>query len=561
MITPINGTVPLVYVNPTMPIPDHPPEDKIPILDNRVRRRTTWQNICYYGAHTFNWLQIFITYYITGHLYQQSISEYTYFRGGTTTCQLFYDYFRPSRWLYFAFAFNYFDLHYSFNIGQKFTGYITLPINIGGVVLNAVLLFLTMALYLPGANVDGNGDTGNIAQDWKFCGVQAYINNTANNCDAKNPTGLALTPTVTASDLRLNVDYQWFLALLILMLVFGLAKTALSSFLKETLGGVQDVVAIAKSGLESIQTGAMIQLPGQKPKQIVKERNLYDNLEFFDVYRTEQVVFFFPVELLDFIAGCCYIVWLGWFQQNTGTVKKLFVAVGSASEFREPYSFINYVFYASIAFSVLFWYLSARLGTMFDNIWAVASSMVGSFWYFGTFVFMGFAYWISCNGYGFGDNICNDPQRFCAAVGAQGAYYLNAANNCKNNYPCPTTYTPAQLGWADDYKIITIFVCYWFLVNMIELVYSTSIQLRIRKFAADKVKTMIAEDEAAKEVLKEYMGLAATEEQYRFTNQLQFNPYMGMGYGSMNPYQNMYPPQQYTQIPTYNPDTDKPKSE
>jgi hypothetical protein len=522
----------------------------IKIIDNRIRERTPWQNICYFTAHITNILQICIGVYIFGFLYQDVISERTYFRGGTTTCELYYDWnTHAARWLYFLFAFNILDWRISMNIGEKFLGGITIFSNAIAVLLNAILIVVTMIAFYPSCNVDNYLDSGNICQDRRACGIQSYIANVANNCAAKNPTGLPIFPTVAPSDLTADMTFQLIFGFMITVFVLGLVKTIASISISETTKILSSVYNYGKE----LSTGDFTSVKNignifnkQPPKPIVKEQNLYNNLDFFTIYKNYHVIFYVAIEWFDYMFGLAIIVWFGWFQQNTGTTQYNYTVdlahVGKSTFTVKP-NLSNYWFYGFLALIMFFWMFNSKLATFFSNWMTIVGSICGFFTTLILILWSFFNFTIFCNRDGWGSNICNHKKAFC------GLYYTNLANHCPNDFACPNPIEAGELTWDANYIILTIILCCALVFFLVTIIYSIVLQIQIQKYKVNPLESALKSSQFIDNELKENLGYIPRESD--LNNQPFQNPYQPIYQSPYTPNYVQMPPQQYMPVPNY----------
>jgi hypothetical protein len=454
------------------------------IYDNPTKGRTATQNLWVYAGLFSNLIIILILVSTFAVHYQLTPTLYTYFVGGTTDCEVFND-LRLHRWLYLALVIvNLPSMFLGLNIGEAFWGAVTFVPCLFALVGN-VIIFIILNFYLINLNVDGYGDTGNIAQDYRFCGIAAHISNAANACEKFNPTNLALTPAITAANLKWNTEFLLLYLIMIVIIILGLVMLASNYFTPTS-------TALLKEGaevIEKLRAGDYKQLLGLDPaanalKNFGEKAGSF-KLDFFTPYTAWQIWFYIPMMTIVILLGVYGAVWFGWFQQNVKTWPYVYVAVTSPS----PHAVLthnialgNFLFYAFLGVNLLAWCSLAWMLNFRLHKLSFAGSIVGFLANTLILLVLFFVFLTTANRDGFWWNIANDRQRFCAAQTASPFYqwFSNAANRCPNNYACPTQFEPADLELDWDFRVLLGYACTSWVCFLILTIYNTSIYLHLR---------------------------------------------------------------------------------
>lgn len=483
-----------------------PGEESIVIVNNDVRRRTEAQNWGYYLSYIFTFLRALIVWFILSWGTLMMTSEFTYFRSGTTSCDRFYSY-DALRFTTFAFAIiNGVDIFMSFNIGQKFIGGYTLITNVVAIVGNLIILAIWFFGFVLGCNVDGSGDTGNFCQNRLFCGINSILANVQNNCLYLNPTNLRLCDTkVTLATLPPDGVFLMIFILMILCTAFVIAGTLFSLIIPETTEMARSTTQFVDDSLKQLANGKLppADTVGVAPK-IVKERNIYDIIGFFTIYKRYHVMFYFPVMLMIVLGLLYTLIILGWFQQNVKPFKRVFEQDPiklNCSVFKNVTDWTNALFYSSIGFILIAFWSQSRLGNLFSNWIAVYGAAFGFLVTCILLAWTTFDQWIYCNRPGFSieHNMCHDPQRYCATyLDANGTMpmWTNPSSGCKNAYTCPETYSLSDLTMNENYQALLIFLAFVLIVFACIFVYSVVLELRFRKYVGTR-KSSDEENEKA----------------------------------------------------------------
>jgi hypothetical protein len=437
-------------------------------------------------------IQIGILVWILGFNYQGLISEYTYFRGGTTDCSLYYDFaYNFSRYYYFFFAiFNIIDVGISFYFEEVSLSSLTFYSNICASIINFFWLILGLIVFLPNANKLGISGNGNIAQDARFCGFASTINDVNTNCAQFNPSMLplcdSLTNVIAFSNLNIHPNFIMIMCALGALIILGVLKVFCAKETKlivEKVGDkyINELDPLKISGItSSVKKNGLF---GSKLKGTVqplaKNVIMEEETSYFTFITDSYILSYVPIEFLDIASGLLLAIWLGWFQQNTNTVKPSFkvdsVILVACTTFSVEYvSIVNYIFYALIAFLIPVWCFNRKLLTLYHNRWATVSSFIGMCISFSLFV------WViidlfGCNGNGNGANICNS-KLFCAAFDIIGPFFNNPANKCPNIFSCPQMIPSSELSPSNDYLVLLSFTIVWIINNLAVFIYSIKVE-------------------------------------------------------------------------------------
>lgn len=491
-------------------------DESIVITDNRIRNGTDFQIASYWISYiAVGWI-IAILLLVLPLLYQDTPSEFTYYRRGDTTCSRYYDYTtHVARWTYFIFAVvNVINVRFACNIGQKMWGALSLGPGLAALILNVGVALVVFISNQSGCNVSGNGDTGNICQNRLFCGIASVIADTTNNCLLHNPTNVALCDTsTTLENIPMDPTYIMFWVALAAIIFWTGIMSVFSYFIPVTTAVTRAVTDFVKTNLKSVENGSglpPIDNGGAAP-MIVKKRNIYDIINFFSVYKRYHVVFYFPVTLLDWLLGLGLSIWFGWFMQNVKTFERTFSfspTSSSCSVFETVIRTENVMFYALLGVLLLAWWMQARIGNMFTNWVGIIGAALGLTFSVILFVWGGLRYWLSCNrfGQGYNINICNDRRRFCSTFGGTNStlsYRTAAANNCPNDFDCPVSFVPSQLVVDEDFFVLLLLIISSMVVFLICLVYSVVLQLRLSKFVARRKNEEAVDEESLKQLVSE----------------------------------------------------------
>lgn len=481
----------------------------ISISDNSIRKRTAAQNCGWGISYWLNWLNILIYFYVVFFLFQSNpVTLYNYFVNGTTQCQLngtgFYD-LGLHRWLFLFFAMNILDLRFSRNNGRKFYGRYTIFSNIIALVVNLLILAVTLISYLQGCNKDGNGANLNLCTNRYICGVSSYYSNPDNNCVSKNPYGPVLPPYEIGF---WNFD-TWFIQWLILLIVFIIShfiKTIGNAKLTEATEIIRKGVQYTQDNLNELKASNkpldFFDESDEKPK-IVQEKNIVDVIDIFTIYKQTHVIFYFPVEIIDYLLGIFIIIWAGWFLPNVKLSTYWFAPVTTPMPHVTMVTKglfdvgLNYWFYASFMIIALCWIINADIANLFHNRRAIWSSLIAVVYLVFIMIFMFLYYYIQCNQIGQSQNICNDRKRFCATISSSlVGYWTMQQNGCLNSYTCPITYEPNELQIDTDYWALIVFTFYAFFTFVMTGIYSSVIEPRRSKYVKNKKQSDVTDVEA-----------------------------------------------------------------
>jgi hypothetical protein len=442
----------------------------VKITDNRVRTRTDAQNAAWGLAFWVNWVQLIIYLYIVVSLFQETITRFTYYVNGTTSCLLngtgFYD-LGLQRWMYLAFTLNCFDLKFSLNYGEKFWGKYTFFMNGAALILNILIFTVTNVAWLPTCNQDGTGNASNPCTNRYFCGDAVLFANPDNNCAAKNPFG-AVTPAITITFWNWDPAFiQWY-ALTAVYCGLQLLKTISNAYLPQSTEIIRKGTSYIqkKRDLDATIDTQPLKIFEGEDKTPVRERDVYTNLEFFDIYSRTQISAYWAIWIIDWLFGGFIVTWFGWFLQNTKLTPYWFKEVSTPS----PHVAIvtkgwfelgvNYWVYFSVGIIIICWVLNGYMAHMFANKRATYAAFIGAVFSILFMIFIWIYYSIYCNQFGQGGNICNNRKRFCSTLtsGSVG-YWTFTQNQCLNNYACPDVYLETDPKiWDDDYIALNWFV-------------------------------------------------------------------------------------------------------
>lgn len=484
----------------------------VKIPDTRFRERTFWQNVAIVLVYIINTIMIGINCYITAFYYQNVISEFTYFRGGTTTCERYYG-MNLARWLYLFVAVNFIDNKISMNTGENTLGTLTLPSNIISIFMNGIILIISLIAYLPTCNMDGFGDTGNICQDRRFCGVSNFTSNVNNNCAVYNPSLLPLCSGLTSDKLTVDYDYIIFLILLCVLFILGIAKLILSFALSETLSFYSSIFKSAKNAYEKLKKSELptFEIKEDVPKQI----------KFLRIYKSSRAILYVPVEVFDIIIGLMLLTWLGWFQQNVHSTTYDFVVDigGTCTNFVVSTDYSKQVFFVFVGLLIIPWISFSKIGTLFENwiaivgsLWGVVHSVILIVWLF--------YYGLGCQGNA--TNICSD-KRMCSARFEYGLANTLASNKCPNSYTCPVILSKSELAPNEDYVYLCVIIGLFLALSLVIFIYTVVLEIEKKKHMNTK------EEVERKEELDTENYLRTKVEQINhyneFTPEYQNQPY------------------------------------
>ncbi len=452
----------------------------VKIYDNPTKGRTAFQNMAVGISKACNFAQIVLFLIMFCVLYQLTITEFTYFRGGSP-CEYFND-LRLHRWLYLTLVCNVVDLYFSMNVGEAFWGVVPIFTNIVAFSINAIVMIIVVIAYivLP-ANQLGTGNSGNIFQDYRFCGIAGNIADTDNLCDVFNPHGVALSPTVTMAELEWNWDGIWFFALFCAILILGFVKTVGTYFTPGSTAVAQQGVVIINQ-LKKANIKKLLKL--QPTKDFGEKAGSY-KLDFFSIFTSAQIVAYIPVMFVTWVYGFYTMTWFGWFQQDVKTWPYVYELVTSPSPhtiLTHTIQFGNFIFYAFLGLNIAVFISQALMLNFRHHRWALVGSVVG----FAVNVFCLavclFVFITTVNRDGYWWNIANDRKRFCAAQTTSPLYqwFSNPANRCKNTAACATQYSPSELELDWDFKVLLGYIAVGVFVCFIDMVYNIIIHLRIK---------------------------------------------------------------------------------
>jgi hypothetical protein len=452
------------------------------IADEDVSEKPPLETIAQYTATVLNIISAISFFIIVGLLYQDFHVEYTYFRTGTTTCQLYYE-LSLNRFFLLGFALNIIDIKASFAIGLKLWGGFVIISNVIAVVLNSVLLLIIFFAYMLFCNADGYGFMRNMCDNKLLCGINAYRTNTANLCEFRNPTGLDIYPAIALDDVRWSWDMN-FILFLIAFAVFYVAcliKSLLNftlpegtSFIKKTVQTIQKITKAIKTKIEKKEKTTDDK--GEK----FELKNLYPKMPFFELWTKRQVSWYVMMIAIDWMFTIFLIGWFGWFQQNSLSITEGFTAaalpVPNASYFSTTH-WANYVFYALFGLNIFLNGMITFMGQTFLTEIAIIGSGIGFILNLGLLFYGLIAYTITANKFNNGFNIANNRKEYCATVGF-------TSPNCPNYqlYNCTTTYPLKSMPLDLDYVILIIGMIYGLIYFGIIFIYSVALNMRFKKF-------------------------------------------------------------------------------
>lgn len=478
-----------VSVDSNLTYPPPGPE-RFVVTDNSLRNMSDGQTFAYVLAYAITFIKFLALSWILAIDYQGTVTEYTFFKTGTTSCNLFYDWNTNwMRWIYFFFSFNLIDVWMSCNIGKTWWGKLPIFTSVASVLLNAMLLLLTIMTQIYRCNREGLGDSGNACQDPRFCGVMANILDSANNCQESNPLGMPLWPTTLMKDLAWEAGLTRFFVFLILFVVGDIIKSSLITSVPYGLDIIQSTAEYAKETGERIQSGNLPKTIDSAQRLVsTKKRDINNNVTFFTIYKKSHKIFYVADSVFVWILGGTCIVWFGWFQQNIESFPRIFKASTAHLGFTElsiNTVWFNLIFYTVLYGIVIGWVLLSRFGNIYSNWIAIVGCIIGIL----TTVLLGIAivsvFLPQCNTLNSPHNPCTDPKRFCATFGGPNQtepFWQDPRNGCKNQYQCDITYTRDQLQWNENFIVLCLFVLYAFIVFVQTLIASIVLEIRFREY-------------------------------------------------------------------------------
>jgi hypothetical protein len=501
----------------------------IKLYYNPAKSRTWFQNRMVGATRITTYLQIGIMLYILMFHYQQLITLFTYQVPGSTAGELFYD-LGLHRWLYLAFSFNLIDLLFSLLIGRRIGGSISFFINVAAWILNTLIIFVIVIVYIPNPIADGSGATANIARNPSFYGVASVIANAENEAIKHNPYELALDPPVTLASLSWgwSVEFLVFAILYVVYHVAGTVKTIACYFVPGSLDFLRKGIGFAKQHFTKFE-GNILPDPyanDQQRKRPQLYRNAVQQMDPYIFYTENQISWHSYMLFFHWLIGIGTIAWFGWFQQNVKTWPYTFELVTTPTPHTVLRHFMqvkNFIFYGFLGVNILGWLLNAFMLNFRKHHLAIVGSAIGLFGNMIVIVYAFFVYGLWANMDGYGTNIANDRRIFCCLQRSTPVLYQffsNVANKCTNTQACTLMYEASEISWYhwdfDYIALNVIFICNMVFFGIL-FVYHIQVYYQIKryKFGADE---------------------KAAEEQKQIDNDIKSNIYQGsdLSYESYN---------------------------
>ncbi len=464
---------------------------KIRFYDNGQELRDVPQTMLFYFCYIINTIQMFLVYFVL-YFYIWDENSYSYFKLGGNNCELFYD-LDLKRWIFFFFSLvNIIDIKFSFNIGKEFGNGLSIVSSFLASFVNFVIVWILGIYYIRICNTDGINVPSNICRDARYCGEINRILNPNNFCNATNPFALPLEPTVLEGTLRWNSWFGQFFIILILLTIGTIAKT-IFQFLLPSDRGFYRISKFVRSAVRSGNQQLIDGLSGvnaiKKVIDVFKKKQVKDltndNLfatkkNFFTFWKGNQVVLYIITFVVDFIFTIMIAVWGGWFMQNAPTLDMEYVqATFATTRLKRNLIIPNYLFYLAVGLNTFPSSLTIRLGNMFNNYMAIASSIFGIVLNVILVIYSFFVYTLFCNSPISGYNICNNRCWYCAT------YFANPNNFCRNTVGCDCG--PYMTNSFDfDYILLQVILFYG--IISFSLVLLTSL---IMKSHFDKIREWI----------------------------------------------------------------------
>ena len=460
-------------------------QHNVKILDHRYLTRTTIQKTANIFCVLFNAICVICYLIIVIYYYQTSPLEYTYFRGGTTNCDLYYS-FGMARFLFFFVGLYLWDLRVSVGIGTPFLKVPTLVVN-GIYCILLIVTSIETLTYLKGCGVNGYGDASNICQGIYFCGIANNTINTDNNCQIFNPY---LLPTCTLSNLNnvTNPNFFLFLVALGTLTISHIFKTIASLFLKETIQPFVTLFKTSKNFEKSIKNQSLPDIYKSKSEYVLGDD---DEIGYLDLDKSECAILYINVEIFDAVYGIFFAVYLGWFQPNVQSLKSVYTLdpSGTCTNVINNQYIFNFILYLLIGLLVIPWVYNAYLADLSWNYIVKYFSIFGLLLNILLFIFFLVAI-IGCNGEGNGTNPCTS-KLFCAVKYLVSYAFEDPRNNCTNNYACPFSLFPNQVTWSTEFTLAFVVNIVSTISNFINLIDAWYIQIKLSTYVASPMENKL----------------------------------------------------------------------
>ena len=456
-----------------------------------------WERAAGVIASGMTIVQLIIFVVITGFLFQNLRTNFTYFPPGITTCSLSELYYGGRVALFFFVLINLTDLPFSLATGTRFWGAASFPVAVVTVFLNFLYVAVIYFYYGVSCNSSNNGAAYNICDNPVLCGIAEYMVISANQCNIVNPLNMTIYPPILLANVSWDPTFQAFFYMLLAYTVCGVVKS-ISIWL--TPGSTMAMRKTLSAGLKALQQLKNIDQDNilttvEKHLNDLKSftKKLFDRMEFLDLLTVRHIVFYILAMALN---GACFVyfyIWLGWYQQNSRAWENSFVPVTPGSyQYAEYLNVVAgptiYLVYILTAFHVIpISLMLVRMGQVFSTEVAFVASGLGGILTFVQIFIVLLYFVITCNQDNSGYyNLCTDPLKLCST------YNQNPANNCPNSYSCLASYPPQAFqgaqNWSYDFKLLFIFLLLLLLTYIINCIVDWFLMRRFKLFTQPREK-------------------------------------------------------------------------
>lgn len=491
--------------------------EKITFEDDRLDKRTAFQNMAYFMALIFNFFQLLFVAYVVCFIVQRVATGFTYFRPGGVPCEPYYNLTLP-RFLFLTWVVvNVVCVKMGFGVGHKIWRRLSIIFSGAGAFFNVIFLAIFVFFFITTCNTQGSGALGNICNSRRFCGEPSAIADTTNQCQYVNPTLKPLQGLTSLTQLSWDNDFIFLFLFQCIYTGFALGQfvsgAILSGAVEAIYGGIMGKISDAKKvfnstnnvdekdmeklaetqdELQQVEEKLATAKKGSQIYKILKlekknltkaknaiyssakkiMKNIASDLRFFDMFSTSLAFLYVLSVFLDILVTLGFIAWGGWFQQNVDSYREIWretTPISAFSEYEFQPNTYNIIFYAlfglnTFTISGMIW-----LGDVYSNSGAIVSSAVGFVGNLALMLYSVVFHIRTCNANGVPYNPCTNLR------GTYMAFATNPANDVAYADTCAAPFAPIPQPYPWDPSYVYFFI----LLSTLIVYYGFSLVLSI----------------------------------------------------------------------------------